>query len=276
MNSLIIVFLLIIIAAVSYYLRQLWIKKRRAALFATPLSSEAVALIEHTTPIYQRLPASLQQQLQGHIQIFLDEKKFYGFDGIEINDEIRLTVAANACLLILNRPSSYFPSFRSIYVYPSTYIAIQQRHEGALKTESQQHRHGESWFRGPIVLAWDASIRGAMDMKDGHNVILHEFAHKLDEEDGQVDGAPALGSHSRYSAWAKAMYPEYKTLLQQARRGQNSVLDHYGATNPAEFFAVLVETFFEKPRQLQSKHPELYRQLKLYFQLDPAQWQRPH
>ena len=133
--------------------------------------------------------------------------------------------------------------------------------EGFVVIEEENARLGESWDRGIIVLAWDSVRSGTANMHDGHNVVLHEFAHQLDAEDGDMDGAPDLGARARYTAWAHVLGDEFNDLVAKAEAGRKTDIDTYGATNPAEFFAVVTETFFEKPRQLRMKHPELYEQL---------------
>ncbi|MDC0358983.1 zinc-dependent peptidase, partial [Oligoflexia bacterium] len=163
-------------------------------------------------------------------------------------------------------------NFDSILIYPSTYVANQGSFDGFVESVEKRARLGESWRRGPIVLSWDAVLHGASDIRDGQNVVLHEFAHKLDEEDGALDGAPKLTHRAHYITWARVMQAEFDTHQQKAQRGQDTVLDHYGAGEPAEFFAVLTETFFEKPKQLKSKHPELYEEAKRFFNLDPVSW----
>ncbi len=134
----------------------------------------------------------------------------------------------------------------------------------------EQGRLGEAWGQGVVVLSWDDVRRGAADMRDGQNVVLHEFAHQLDQEDGAADGAPILPGRSRYVAWARVLGAEYEQLRRDASRGRPSVLDDYGATNPAEFFAVATECFFEKPGLLRRRHPELYEELRAYYRQDPA------
>lgn len=231
-----------------------------------------VTILETNVPLYARLPANMKRELQGLIQVFVDEKLFVGCAGLEIDDEIKVTIAAFACILLLNRKHGYYPGFRSIYVYPNTYIAKSKSWDGLVESVSRDVRLGESWHRGPMVLSWDAVLHGALDIKDGHNVALHEFAHKLDEEDGSVDGVPLLTQRSHYVSWARTMSIEFETLQKKSRRGNKSVLDHYGASEPAEFFAVLTETFFEKPSQLNAKHPELYEEVRKYYGLNPIEW----
>ena len=134
--------------------------------------------------------------------------------------------------------------------------------------EGDVARLGESWQRGLVVLAWDAVRSGTSNVRDGHNVVLHEFAHQLDQEDGTMDGAPDLGSRARYATWAHVLGEEYADLVDRLHAGRSADIDAYGATNPPEFFAVVTEMFFEKPAQLRARHPELYATLADFYQQD--------
>lgn len=267
-------FLVILLLIGCYYLFLRAKKYRRRQLEQQPLPAEWKAILDRNVPLYKLLPDNLKNELYGHINVFLDEKQFEGCAGLEITDEIRVTVAAFACILLLNRKTDYYPGFQSILVYPWTFISTETSWQGVVQVVKDQARLGESWHRGPIVLSWDSVMHGALDIKDGHNVVLHEFAHKLDEEDspGQLDGTPKLGQRSRYVSWGRVMQKEYDDLRKKADRGSESVLDYYGATNPAEFFAVLTETFFEKPSQLKRKHPELYEETRKFYKMDPVSW----
>jgi Mlc titration factor MtfA (ptsG expression regulator) len=246
-------------------------RARRRRLRAAPFPGEWRRILERNVPMYRRMPPGLRADLEGHVNVFLDEKEFTGCAGLEMTDEIRVTVAAQACILLLGRRARYFPGFTSIYVYPSDYVADAPSAGGGVES---QNRLGESWQRGPVVLSWCDALHGARDVRDGRNVVLHEFAHKLDEEDGEVDGAPLLESRSRYAAWARALLPEYEKLVARTRRRKRQVIDAYGATNPPEFFAELTVAFFEKPRQLKKKHPELYEEVRGFYQVDPLEWRR--
>ncbi|HLB74515.1 MAG TPA: M90 family metallopeptidase [Sedimentisphaerales bacterium] len=244
----------------------------RKRLLAAGLPDEYARIIEKNVPLYTRLPDSVKRQLGGLINIFLAEKHFEGCGGLEITDEIKVTIAAQACVLLLNRKTRYFPKLRTILVYPHTYVAKTVSSEGGLVVEERSVRLGESWQRGPVVLAWDSVTGGTSNTPDAQNVVIHEFAHQLDQEGGDADGAPILEDHSRYRAWAQVLSAEYKALQRKKERRSRSVMDKYGATDPAEFFAVATETFFEKSGQMRKNHPELYEELKDYYKLDPAEW----
>jgi hypothetical protein len=247
-------------------------KHRRAKLANQPFPPAWLEIIEMNVPIYHRLSKADREELQGHILIFLAEKNFEGCGGLELTDEIKVTIAAQACILLLHRETDYYPGLYSILVYPGAYIA-KGRVEFAPGqfAETEQVRLGESWKRGALVLSWDNIRANAEGVRGGHNVVLHEFAHQLDTEDGHANGAPPLPSRSMYPSWARALQKGFSRLRKEAEEGRSSVLDEYGASDPAEFFAVATECFFEVPVQLQREYPELYEQLKLYFQQDPAQ-----
>ena len=215
--------------------------------------------------------SELQQQLLKKIQLFIAEKNFEGCGGLVITDEIRVTIAAQACLLLLNRRIACYPQLETILVYPTAYEDNKRR---MINTQEDNlgPRVGESWQAGSVVLAWDHVIAGVTNYQDGHNVTFHEFAHQLDQLDGSADGAPPLASWSAAVIWARVFTSEYEKLNAELRSGRKSIIDSYGATHPAEFFAVATEAFFEKPRQLSQKHPALYNELKQYYAVDPLEW----
>lgn len=245
--------------------------RRREAIRAEAFLEAWEGYLRANVPLYERLPAAAQKELRGHIQVLLAEKHFEGCGGLELTDEIRVTIAAQAALLLLHRETDYYPKLITILVYPSAYVAPSMEHiGGGLVLEGDSARLGEAWQSGVVVLSWDDVLHGARDLRDGHNVVLHEFAHQLDQQDGSANGAPILEHRSRYVTWARVLGEEYEQLRRDAQRGRKSVLDDYGATNPAEFFAVATECFFEKPVQLERKHPALYEELKSYYQQDPV------
>ncbi|MDH3217013.1 MAG: zinc-dependent peptidase [Candidatus Krumholzibacteria bacterium] len=248
-------------------------KRRRQRLLAAPFPPAWLEHIERNFPLYRRLPARDQQELLGHIKVFVAEKHFEGCGGLEITDEIRVTIAAQACLLLLNRKTDYYPRVTSILVYPSAYIArAYDRAGGGAVSEFDDVRLGEAWSHGTVVLSWDDVKHGAADIRDGRNLVLHEFAHQLDGESGTTRGAPVLEQHSMYVAWARVLGDAYEKLRSDAVRGRRTVLDTYGATNEAEFFAVITEAFFERPKELKRTHPELYDQLKAFYRQDPMSY----
>jgi len=252
--------------------RHLARRARRKRLSATPFPQEWKEIVQKNVPLYNRLPDPLKEQLHGLVHVFLAEKKFEGCGGLEITEEIKVTIAAQACMLLLNRKATYFPKLRTILVYPHTYVAKTLSSNGRIVVNGQSVRLGESWQNGPVVLAWDSVTGGTMNITDARNVVLHEFAHQLDQEDGAADGAPILEHRSRYAAWASVLSAEYEALQKKKKKRRRSVMNKYGATNPAEFFAVVTETFFEKPRQMKKRHPELYDELRDYYKLDPVEW----
>jgi len=223
--------------------------------------------------LYRHLPPELRDQLHGDIQVFLAEKRFEGAGGLEMTEEIRVTVAGEACMLLLNRENRDYPGLVSIVVYPGAFLRRDHRNLGGAALENEAVLAGESWHAGTLVLSWDHVKRDAAYAGDGHNVVLHEFAHQLDQEDGRSDGAPLLEKRSSYRDWARILGAEYAKLREDVRNNRKNVMDAYGATNPAEFFAVATETFFDKPLQLKRKEPELYEELKSYYRVDPAAWQ---
>ena len=251
---------------------------RRKKLRSAPFPEQWLRIIQDRCPFYRRLSDDDRRELQGHIQVFLAEKQFEGCGGFVIEEEHKVCIAAQACLLLLHRETDYYPDLRTILVYPTTFIVSTTRPVGGgVMHERQESRLGESWSHGAIVLAWDAVCSGMAEPDSGHNVVLHEFAHQLDYEDGFADGAPLLGygeslsvRRRRYTEWSRVMQEEFQRLRARAQRGEPDVMREYGATNPAEFFAVATESFFGKPRELREQHPALYEQMSWFYRQDPA------
>ena len=174
---------------------------------------------------------------------------------------------------LLNERGKYFPKLRSILIYPTAYFAKETTVSGKYVVEEKPVvRLGESWSKDLLILSWQQVKQDTLNWKDGQNVVLHEFAHQLDQEEGKVEGVPILPRDSDYSNWSKVMTQEYKQLCNDVEQQRKTVMYSYGATRPAEFFSVATETFFEKPQQLQKKHPALYELLRNYYKLDPVQW----
>ena len=244
---------------------------RRRKHRSRPFAEKWARILARNIPRYHCLPPADREELEEHIQVFLAEKRFEGAAGLVITDEIRVTIAAQACMLLLHRDTDYYPGLSSIIVYPHEYFTRHtERAPGGFVHEGKQARLGESSTRGAVVLSWDHARAGASDVDDCRNVVFHEFAHQLDAEDGRVDGVPLLPQRSSYIAWARILGKEYEQLRQRTARGYTTLLDRYAATNPAEFFAVATECFFQSPVRMSDEHPELYEELKAYYRQDPA------
>lgn len=247
---------------------------RRQALRARPFPPAWDRILERNVPLYTRLPAPLRDKLRGDISVFLAEKNFEGAAGLKLTDEMRLTIAANACVLTLNRPATYYPRLRSIIVYPHEFdVEVAFRVSENQHVETTETRLGESWHAGAVVLAWSEVQQAASGVHPGRNVVLHEFAHQLDQEDGVANGAPVLDRGSQYVSWASTLGHEYERLREASASGEPTLLDRYGAESEAEFFAVATECFFGLPRRMRQQHPELYDTLKTFYNQDPATYE---
>ncbi|MEX2124187.1 MAG: M90 family metallopeptidase [Woeseia sp.] len=247
-------------------------RARRADLLASSLPNVYLEILKRNVPLYRKMPEDLQAELRGRINVFLNEKVFVACGGLEITDEIRVTIAGHACILILNRSTAYFPGFSTILVYPDTYLVDEVTYDGDVEVEGQDARSGESWHRGPVVLSWQDVLASLAEDSDGYNVVMHEFAHKLDEENGDVDGVPALADSSHYKEWADVLRRAYEAPAGSSNPRRSGVLDEYAFSAPEEFFAVATETFFEKSAQMKAELPDLYEQLRRFYCVDPATW----
>jgi len=264
--------LLALFAAIACVGYRVWRRARnRKALLGSNLTARQTAIIANQVPLLTKLPADLIPKLEGKIQLFLDQVDFHGCDGLEVTEEMRLAIAAQAALLVVNT-DQWYTTLRTILIYPGAFKSRQQRYDGYVVTEEDSVRLGESWARGPVILSWPHSEKGARNDEDGHNVVLHEFAHQLDALSGHADGAPVMNKGQSFEDWSHVFLTAYEDHLTAVEQGHMTVLDAYGATAHEEFFAVAVEVFFEKPGQLKREEPEVYAQLKDLFKLDPASW----
>jgi Mlc titration factor MtfA (ptsG expression regulator) len=262
---------------VAWFLGQPHLQEwRRRRWRAQPFPEAWRRILQKRVPYLRALPADLQLQLKQHIQVFLAEKAFIGCAGLLITDEMRVTIAAQACLLILNRPhTDYYPGLRQILVYPGAFVVnrVHLDESGVLEDHQREVLTGESWSQGQVILSWQDTLEGAANPGDAYNVVIHEFAHQLDQETGLANGAPNLPGRERYQRWSRVMHEAYEQLQHEAERGDDSSLfDHYGATDPAEFFAVASETFFEQPAPLAEQYPTLYRELCDFYRINPLSW----
>jgi Mlc titration factor MtfA (ptsG expression regulator) len=274
-NVLAIIFSIVVSAiAIGILCYPFFVKWQRDRLMAQQFPKSWLSIVESNLFIYNSLDSGQQKELQGYVQVFLKEKQFIGCLGLQITEEIKVTIAAIACLLLFGDRKTYFPNLRSILVYPHAYIVNEMVMSDRYVVEERRvARLGESWTRDQLVLSWEQVQQDIRNWQDGHNVVLHEFAHQLDQEDGQAEGVPILPRALDYEVWKQVMSAEYLQLCDRVENGKKTVLDSYGVTNPAEFFAVATETFFEKPNQLSQKHEALYGILQRFYRIDPRQWQ---
>ncbi len=253
-----------------------WSEWRRGRIRRRGFPAAWTDILRRTFPRHARLSPEDRAELDGLVLVFLAEKRFDGAAGLEVTDEIRVTIAAQACLLLLHRGSDIYPGLASVIVYPGEYL-VRQRvcDEVGLVREGTQVRLGETGARGAVVVSWDATLRGASGANGGRNIVFHEFAHLLDAQSGGFDGAPPLASPARYSQWARVMADEYAELRARSESHEPGALDSYGATSPAEFFAVATERFFQEPHGLSRDVPALFDELAHYYRQDPRLWESP-
>jgi len=246
---------------------------RLSRVLARPLTAAQLGFIERNVAQYKGMPSGLRTQLQRLVKQFLHQKTFVGCAGLVVTEEMRVTIAAQACILLLNRPSRVYPGLHAVLVYPGAFLVPRrEQDEAGVVTETRQDLLGESWGDGRVVLSWEHVRRAGVAPEGTHNVVLHEFAHQLDSESGSNNGAPFLGSPERYRSWSETLSRDFDLLRRDAYWGQRDVLDPYGATNPAEFFAVATESFFEQPHELAGRRPELYAEFEAYYRVDPRAW----
>lgn len=271
---------LLALAGLGAWLMRRWYWQRQ---LARGLPLVAIGWLERHVGQYAAMEPEQKRRLERLVQLFLREKTFVGCAGLVVTEEMRVTIAGHACLLLLGRMGtqerpSVFPGLEKILVYPGAFGARRNQVDGAgVVTATRQDMLGESWGDGRVILAWDHVRRAGHVPAAGQNIVLHEFAHQLDTESGSANGAPDLGSRQRYRRWSEVLARHFEHLRQEAEWGGQGVIDHYGASSPAEFFAVVTEAFFEQPHQMAARHPELYAEFSHYYALDPCLWAaKPH
>jgi Mlc titration factor MtfA (ptsG expression regulator) len=241
-------------------------RARRRASMKRRLTQEQRQLVVRDFAIFARLPESIRDELEGLMHVFIDEKSFEACGGMEeVTEHMQYVVAAQACLLLVNRKHDFYRKLRSILIYPSAYKAKNEYGDDHV-------RLGESWSSGSVILAWESVIAGGRNEEDGSHVSLHEFAHQLDQADGAADGVPELTGVGSYRQWSVVFGKAFEHFQGRLDKGRRTVIDPYGGKNPAEFFAVATETFYEKPKQLAEHYPQVYEQLKGYYMVDPLDW----
>ncbi|MEO0566109.1 MAG: M90 family metallopeptidase [Pseudomonadota bacterium] len=267
----IIVFCLLL-AVLGLFTFRFWSNRQaRMQAMETPLSAHERKVIAEMVPITKKLPADLHTSFEEKVQLFRHQIDFVGCNGLEVTEDMRLSIAAQACLLVVNS-NAWYDNLRTVLIYPGAFKSRRMVQHGDLILEEESVRLGESWSRGPVVLSWPHVEQGGLNYKDGSNLVLHEFAHQFDDLSGDTDGVPLLRSGQCYAEWDEIFVKGYEDHVRQVEKGRRTFLDDYGATGPEEFFAVSVEVFFEKPKQLQREEPQIYAQLSNLFGLDPVTW----
>jgi len=248
-----------------------WLRtRRREKLLAEPFPDAWLAVLQQKVPQYRRLANDDQSRLRDLVRLMIAEKNWEGCGGLVLTDEIKVTIAALACLLILHRDLDDYGRLFSILVYPNAYIAAKSEFP-LLAPREMEPREGESWAGGALVLNW-AEITENLQQQQGQNLVLHEFAHQLDFGDREANGVPHMDGHEQYHRWQRVIAEEFRHLVTAAREGRATLLDKYGSKNEAEFFAVATECFFERPRAMRQQHEMLYQLLSEYYRQDPASW----
>ena len=256
---------------------QPWITAyRQRRVLAHPFPPYWRQILRQRVPLLRSLPADLQIRLRERIQIFLAEKAFIGCAGLVVTEEMRVVVAAQACLLVLHRSMRAYDNVRQVLLYPGPFVTRRTVTDVAgVQQEQRNVLSGESWTQGQVILSWPDVLQGAIVAHDGQNVVLHEFAHQLDQENGAAHGAPppVAGDAAHNPAlWQQTFSAAYTYLQTQVLHGEQGLFNHYGAQSPAEFFAVATEVFFEQAVAMAAQFPALYQALRGYYQVDPASW----
>ncbi|MBM3995822.1 MAG: zinc-dependent peptidase [Planctomycetes bacterium] len=250
-----------------------WRNRRRSNLLAEPFPDAWQAVLDDGVGHYQLLNEADQKKLRDAVVIMLSEKDWEGCRGLELTDEIRVTIAALAAVLIIGLEDFYFDNVQTVLIYPDEYVVQQERPiEGGVVLEEESDRLGEAHYRGPVIVSWQEIRENARQPGSGTNLVFHEFAHQLDMLNGEPDGTPDLPTDELAQRWTVIMDKEFRRLQKAEQRGQHTVLDPYGANDTAEFFAVSVECFFDSPRIMQRTYPDLYQLFCDYFRQDPASW----
>lgn len=269
-----VIILLIGASIIAYLLYQpTWRKRRWKQIKNRAFPTKWENLLLAQWPLYQQLPDLLKHNLHERINLFINEKQFIGCNDFVVKEEHKILIAAQACLLIINKPFEYYDNLHSVLIYPSAFIVNQNRlmADGTVSQE-RNINSGEAWETGKIVLSWDDAYSGMININDGHNVVIHEFAHLLDYTNGSANGAPLLQHATNYDHWSQTFIAAYNRLKNAISKGENSVFNPYGLISPGEFFAVASELFFEKSHFFQREEPELHQLLVKFYAVDPTLW----
>lgn len=244
--------------------------KNREELLAEPFPEAWESLLQRNLALFGLLSATEQAKARKIVQVMVPEKNWEGCNGLEVTDEMKVTIAAQASLMLLGMEHDYFSRVPTILVYPSGFHVPADRWQQ--ESGGGMDASGQAVYRGPVILAWDEAIAEGRDPRFGSNVVIHEFAHQLDYLDGYMDGTPELPDRATAEHWEQVIASEYKSHLRDLRLGHRTLLGEYAGTNRTEFFAVVCERFFTVPMHLRRAHPDMYELLTGFFHLDPTLW----
>ena len=248
-----------------------WLReRRRRKILSTPFPPAWIEFLERNVPQYLHLRPDEKARLRDNVQVFVAEKNWEGCGGLTLTEEMKVTIAAHACLMTLAMEGDPFGRLLSILVYPGGYEVPQERWYEGWSITRPESRSGEAWYRGPVILSWADVRRDARHPGRGRNLVWHEFAHQLDMLDRSTNGTPPLPDRQQRRRWHDVMTAEYEQLVEAAEEGRATLLDTYGAESEAEFFAVATECFFDCPVEMRDRHPKLYELLGEYYRQDPA------
>ncbi len=270
---------ILVAASILIFIAAIYLATKRARmrkfLLHSPLPDLWTKALKAHFPRFFDLPDDIQRDTGGIARVLAFEKNFEACGSLEeVTEEMRALICTQAALLIVRLPKHrFYPELKSILVYPTAFRDGGHRRFGLREEADRGAVLGQSWETGSIILSWESTLAGARNADDGMNVTFHEFAHQLDQING-TDGVPILSSRKAYRQWAKVFERNYEDLVEDVNdgKGPEPLIDPYGATNPAEFFAVATETFFEEAEELAEEHPDLYEQLKNFYRLDPVNW----
>ncbi|MFC4161081.1 M90 family metallopeptidase [Chitinimonas lacunae] len=234
-----------------------------------PLATVQWPRLLRRMPLLSGLDADEKAKLEACMRVFLNTKSIQGAGGLEVDETMRLGIAAQACLPIMELDPKAYDDWNEVIVYPAAFIRSGDWTDdfGIVTEEREEILLGEARGDGPMVLSWEDAAHAPR--LDGHNVVIHESAHKLDMKNGRPNGMPPLHRGMSRADWSRAFSHAYRDFCRRLDRGEHSEIDPYAAENPAEFFAVLSEYFFELPHLLADSYPEVYHQLSLFYRQDP-------
>ncbi|MEQ3710564.1 MAG: M90 family metallopeptidase [Tateyamaria sp.] len=245
--------------------------RHRRALLSAPLTDREWDILFDAVPLLRRMPVKFRAAFEGKVNLFLDQVEFQGCNGLEVTEDMELSVAAQACLLVVNT-DRWYDKLTTVLMYPAAFKSKQVRRDGYVVSEAEVVRTGESWSRGPVILSWRDAQIGAEQDRSGHNVVLHEFAHQLDDMSGRTNGIPVLEPGQAFATWEAVFVDAFNRHVDDVENGRRTAVDAYGATNHQEYFAVVIELFYERPAVLKRAEPKVYEQISKLLRLDPVTW----